>query len=293
VKPAAFDYHVPDSPDEALRLLADNGADAKLLAGGQSLIPAMNFRLAQPSCLIDLNRLGELDYVTPTPDGGLRIGALTRQRGLEREPEVARLAPLLAEAVPHIAHPQIRNRGTVGGNLAHADPASELPVIAVALRGSFQLRGPNGSRTVTAAEFFKGLFATALSPDEMLMELALPAMAEGTGWAFDEVARRHGDYAQVGVAAVVELDGSHRCRDLQLVYLSVADRPVSATTAAESLLGQEPTDDAIESAAAAAASELEPGGDIHASAAFKRHLAEVLTRRVLRRAADRAKGGER
>ncbi len=145
MKPAAFDYYVPDGIDEALQLLADSGDDAKLLAGGQSLISAMNFRLAQPSCLIDLNRLHELDYVTPTPDGGLRIGALTRQRRLEREPDVARLAPLLAEAVPSIAHPQIRNRGTVGGNLAHADPASELPAIAVALRASLQHLQPGWS----------------------------------------------------------------------------------------------------------------------------------------------------
>jgi carbon-monoxide dehydrogenase medium subunit len=293
MKPAAFDYHVPDSIDEALALLANTGEDAKLLAGGQSLIPAMNFRLAQPSCLIDLNRIGELDYITPTQDGGLGIGALTRQRQLERESEVVRRAPLIAEAMPFIAHPQIRNRGTVGGNLAHADPASELPAIAIALEASFELRGPSGSRTVPASEFFTGLFDTALESDEMLIELRVPPLPANTGWAFDEVARRHGDYAQVGVTAVVGLDGSHRCKDIRLVFLSVSDRPVTATSAAGSLEGEEPSDEAIAAAAAAAASELEPGDDIHATAAFKKHLAEVLARRVLRRAVDRAKGVER
>jgi carbon-monoxide dehydrogenase medium subunit len=290
MKPAPFEYLAPDSLDAALDILAHQGGDAKLLAGGQSLIPVMNFRLAQPSLLVDLNRLGELDYVRPD-DGGLRIGAMTRQRTLERDPRVAQLAPLLSEAVPFIAHPQIRNRGTVGGSLAHADPASELPAVAVALRARFRLQRAGGERWVEARDFFTSLFTTVLEPDEMLVEVALPASPPRSGWAFLEVARRHGDYAQVGIAAGVMLDETGRCREARLAYLSVGDGPVEAREAARLLEGAPPSEEAIAAAAdKAARDEMDPTGDIHASADFKRHLARVLTGRALRRAFARAKG---
>lgn len=295
MKPAPFEYLAPDSLDATLDLLARSGGEAKLLAGGQSLIPVMNFRLAQPSLLIDLNRLRDLDYLREAKDGdtggGLRIGAMTRQRKLERDPLVSRLAPLLRETVPFIAHPQIRNRGTVGGSLAHADPAAELPAVAVALDARFRLRRAGGERWVEARDFFSGLFTTVLEPDEMLVEVALPPPPPRTGWSFMEVARRHGDYAQVGIAARVSLDESGRCREARLVYLSVGDGPVEARQAARMLAGGDLSEDAIAAAAdKASREEMDPTGDIHASADFKRHLARVLTGRALRQASSRAKG---
>lgn len=294
MKPAPFEYLAPDSLEAALDILSVHGGDAKLLAGGQSLIPVMNFRLAQPSLLVDLNGLGELDFVRRDEAGGLRIGAMTRQRRLERDPLVAELAPLLREAAPFIAHPQIRNRGTVGGSLAHADPAAELPAVAVALDARFRLRRPRGERWVEARDFFSGLFSTVLEPDEMLVEVALPPPVPRTGWAFLEVARRHGDYAQVGIAARVTLDEAGRCREARLVYLSVGDGPVEAREAARLLAGADLSSDSIAVAADKASSdEMDPLGDIHASAAFKRHLARVLTGRALQQAFAHAKGAAR
>lgn len=295
MKPAPFEYLAPDSLDAALDLLARSGGEAKLLAGGQSLIPVMNFRLAQPSLLVDLNRLRDLDYLRED-GGGLRIGAMTRQRRLERDPLVPKLAPLLREAVPFIAHPQIRNRGTVGGSLAHADPAAELPAVMVALDARFRLQRAGGERWVEARDFFAGLFTTVLEPEEMLVEVALPPPPPNTGWAFMEVARRHGDYAQVGIAARVSLESTGdggRCREARLVYLSVGDGPVEAREAARMLAGTDLSDEAIAAASdKASREEMDPTGDIHASADFKRHLARVLTGRALRRAAARARGQE-
>ena len=289
MKPAPFAYEAPDSLGAALDLLARHGGDAKVLAGGQSLIPVMNFRLAQPATLIDLNRLPGLDFVRRTPAGGLAIGAMTRQRRLEREPLVAELAPLLAEAVPHIAHPQIRNRGTVGGSLAHADPAAELPAVAVALRARFRLQRAGGERWLEAERFFGGLFATDMAPEELLVEVELPPPPPRTGWAFREVARRHGDYAQVGVAALVTLEEGGRCREARLAFLSVGDKPVVAARAAAQLAGEVPTAEAIAAAAETVArEEIDPTGDLHASAAFKRHLTRALTVRALKRAVERA-----
>ena len=292
MKPAPFDYLAPDSLEAALDALARHGGDAKILAGGQSLIPVMNFRLAQPAILVDLNKISELSFLRRGEDGGLTIGAMTRQRRLERDPLVAEAAPLLREAVPWIAHPQIRNRGTFGGSLSHADPAAELPAIALALRARLRLRKAGGDRWVEAGDFFAGLFTTALEPDEVLVEAAIPPLAPRTGWAFLEVARRHGDYAQVGIAALVTLEDDGRCREARLVYLSVGDAPVEAKEAAGLLAGQEVTPAAIEAAAEKAArDEIHPRGDVHASPEFKRHLARVLTGRALRRAAERARNG--
>jgi CO/xanthine dehydrogenase FAD-binding subunit len=289
MKPAPFEYQAPGSLEAALDLLARHGGEAKLLAGGQSLIPVMNFRLAEPSLLVDINKLADLDFIRRDDDGGLRIGALTRQRRLERDPLVAERAPLLHETVPWVAHPQIRNRGTIGGSLAHADPAAELPAVAVALNARLRLQRAGGERWVDARDFFAGLFTTALEPDEILTEIALPSLPPLTGWAFLEVARRHGDYAQIGVAALVTLDGSGRCREARLVYLSAGDRPVEAREAARLLSGQEISPEVIAAAAdKASRDEIDPAGDVHASAEFKRHLARVLTGRVLRKAVERA-----
>ena len=292
MKPAPFDYTAPDSLDEALAVLAEHGDDAKILAGGQSLVPMMNFRLAQPALLVDCNRLGDLDFIRRSEEGGLRIGAMTRVRQLERDPQVASSAPLLHETVPYIAHPQIRNRGTIGGSLAHADPASELPVLALARGFRLRLQRTGGDRWVESQDFFTGLLETALEPEEMVTEVAIPPMPAHTGWAFTEIARRHGDYAQVGVAALVTaIEGV--CTGARLVYLSVGETPMAAPRAAELLRGERLSEESFRAAAKmAAAHEIEPSGDIHATEDYKRHLARVLTVRVLKVAAGRAtKGG--
>lgn len=282
LKPPVFDYVAPDSEAAALEALAEHGYASKILAGGQSLIPLLNFRLAQPGILVDLNKLSELDYIRPTDDGGVAIGGLTRQRTVERSGLVAERAPLLAAAVPFVAHPQIRNRGTVGGSLAHADPSAELPVVAVASKARFTVRKKGAERTVEAPEFYLGLMATDLAPDEILVEMTLPPLPERTGVAFHEFARRHGDYALMGVAAVVTLDGSGGCKEANLVYLSAGEIPLAAPQACELLVAEGLSESSIASAAALASeNEIEPTGDIHASEAYKRHLAAVLTRRAL------------
>jgi carbon-monoxide dehydrogenase medium subunit len=292
MKPAPFEYHRPDSVDEALALLAEHGYDAKLLAGGQSLVPAMNFRLAAPAVLIDLNRIPGLDGVAET-DGGVRMGAMVRQRAAERSPVVAARVPLLAETLPYVAHAQIRNRGTIGGTLAHADPAAEIPAVMLALDARFHLRGPGGTRVVAAGDFFTGLFGTALEAEEMLVEVEVPPMAPRTGWAFDEVSRRHGDYALAGLAATVQVDDAGRCTSARIALLSVSDGPVLAAGAAAALMGQAPTEAALRAAAEAAAQrDVDPPGDIHASPEYRRQLVDVLVRRVLPRAFARAAGAQ-
>jgi len=288
MKPAPFVYHRPATLDEALALLAEHGGEAKPLAGGQSLIPAMNFRLARPAVLVDLNRVAELGYVRAGRDG-LRIGAMTRQRAVERSDAVRGAAPLVAEAMPFIAHPQIRNRGTVGGSLAHADPAAELPAVMLTLEARFRARSVKGERWIPAGEFFRGILETALGPDELLVEVAVPESPARTGHAFEELARRHGDYALVGVAARVTLDRRERCHAARITLFSVGDGPVLAAAAAALLDGQEPSPEAMRAAADAAAQrDIDPPSDIHASAAYRRRLAAVLTRRALARAVERA-----
>lgn len=289
MKPAPFDYVIAESVPAALSILAEQGYDAKLLAGGQSLVPAMNFRLVQPSILVDINRLDELDFVRASEDGGLRIGALARHRTLERSQLVRERASLMYEAMPHIAHLQIRTRGTIGGSLAHADPAAELPVILVALDGRLVIRNQKGTREVAASDFFQGLFVTALQPEDMLVEVILPRPAAGTGFAFNEFARRRGDYALLGVAAGLELDSSGTIKSAKLVYLNAGDMPIEAKEAAGLLIGHEPGSASFEAAATFAAErELQPVGNIHASVPYLRRLANVLTRRALETAATRA-----
>ncbi|MBI4771597.1 MAG: xanthine dehydrogenase family protein subunit M [Chloroflexi bacterium] len=292
MKPAPFDYAAPASLEEALALKARHGDEAKFLAGGQSLIPAMNFRLAQTALLIDLNGLPGLDFVRQAGGGELRLGGLTRQRRLERDPLVAAHAPLLHETMPFVAHPQIRNRGTLGGSLAHADPAAELPVVAVALGARIRAQSVRGERWISSEDFFQGFFTTALAPDELLVEVALPPLPPRTGCAFTEFARRRGDYALAGVAAVVTLDEAGACRSAHLVYLNLGAGPVDARGAAGLLLGERPSEGVIAAAAEmAAGQEIMPLGSVHASPEYQSHLARVLTRRALEQAFERARSG--
>ncbi len=291
MKPSPFKYYAPTTVKEALAHLAEHGWDAKALAGGQSLIPMMNFRLAQPSILIDLNNISELFYIRPdgNGNGGLRVGAMTRQSQLERDPLVAERTPLIQAAMPQLATPAIRSRGTIGGSIAHADPSAELVAVSVALDARFRLRGQTGERWVQADEFFVGMFTTLLEPDELLVEIALPAMPPRSGWSFLEVARRHHDFALVGVTAVVTLDDRGQCQQARLVLFSVGDGPVLARQAVEALVGQAPTPEAIRAAAETAAkADIDPGSDIHASAEYRRHLANVLSHRALTQAFERA-----
>ena len=289
MKPARFDYYRPESLDEALTLFAELGPEAKALAGGQSLVPVMNFRLARPAALVDLNRINGFASIEETADGGIRIGAMTRQRAVERSALVSQRAPLLAEAMPWIAHPQIRNRGTIGGSLAHADPAAELPAVMLALEARFVVRSRRAERVVPAAEFFTGILSTALGPDELLTAIELPAPVARSGSAFVEVARRHGDYALVGVAARIELDPDGTCREARVGLLSVGETPVLATQVSRVLAGRALDAAAIDDGARAAVQQIDPASDLHASAAYRRHLAAVLVGRALRLAARRAR----
>ena len=288
MKPAPFEYHAPDSMEQALDLLREHGDTAKILAGGQSLVPAMNFRIVQPGMLVDLNRVAELSYIRQ--EGAvLRIGAMTRERHLEFDPLIPKWSPLLEEAMPHIAHPQIRNRGTIGGSIVNADPAAELPVLMLALKARFKTRNASSERWINAQDFFAGMFTTALTPDEILVEIELPASPPRTGWSFMEVAPRAGDYALMGVAVLVTLDEKDKCKNAKLVYLNAGDGPVDAKESAKLLEGEKLDDKLIESAAALASEkEINPYGNVHTSAEFQRHLAKVLTRKALKLAFERA-----
>ncbi|HWP37774.1 MAG TPA: xanthine dehydrogenase family protein subunit M [Gemmatimonadales bacterium] len=290
MKPASFAYHRAESAQAAMALLDQFGGEAKVLAGGQSLIPAMNFRLARPARLIDINPATDLAYVRGTGTEGLHIGAMARQRDVERSSLVQSLAPLLHEAMPFVAHPQIRNRGTIGGSLAHADPAAELPAVMVAIGARFQVGSREGTRWIGASDFFTGLFATALKPTELLLAVHVPAPQPRSGHAFIEFSRRHGDYALVGVAATVWLDGRDACAGARIALLSVGDAPVPAHRAVQALEGQVPSSDVIQAAAhAASRHDVDPPGDIHASSDYRRHLVGVLVRRALTRAFERAR----
>jgi carbon-monoxide dehydrogenase medium subunit len=290
MKPAPFEYYAPTTIEEALVHLTEHGYDAKALAGGQSLIPMLNFRLAQPSVLVDLNNISELFYIRPDENGGLLLGAMTRQSQVEHDALVAERAPLVHEVMPQIAYPAIRTRGTFGGSLAHADPSAELVAVSMTLNGRFRLRSQAGERWVPADEFFVGLFTTVLEPDELLVEVALPATPPRSGWSFLQITRRHHDFCIAGVAVLVTLDDKDQCEQARLVFLSAGDGPVNARQAAEMLIGQAPTPEAIRAAAEKAASdEIDPGSDIHASAEYRRHLAKVLALRALEQAFERAR----
>jgi CO/xanthine dehydrogenase FAD-binding subunit len=288
MKPAPFEYHVPDSLEQALGLMNQYADEAKILAGGQSLVPAMNFRIVQPGVLIDLNRVSELSFIREEGQT-IRIGAMTREGHLELDSSVARHIPLLAEATPFIAHPQIRNRGTIGGSVVNSDPAAELPVLMLALDARLKARNTAGERWIDAHDFFAGMFTTTLTADEILVEIELPVMPSHTGWSFMEVAPRAGDYALMGVAVCVTLDEAVKCNNAKLVYLNAGDGPVDAKEAAQLLQGEPITEKLIEDAAAfASQKEINPFGNIHTSIEFQRHLANVLTRKALKLAMQRA-----
>ncbi|MBK9006619.1 MAG: xanthine dehydrogenase family protein subunit M [Anaerolineae bacterium] len=288
MKPAPFEYHAPNSIEEVVILKSQYGDDAKFLAGGQSLVPAMNFRIVQPSVLIDLNRARELSYIREEGNV-IRVGSMARERHLEFDASIKKYAPLLHEAVPSIAHPQIRNRGTIGGSIVNADPAAELPVLMIALNARLKAKNTSGERWLDAKDFFAGMFTTALEPDEVLVEIELPFAAPRTGWSFMEVAPRSGDYAMMGVATTVTLDENGKCRSVKLVYLNAGDGPVDAVEAAQSLVGEALNDTLIESAALhASEKEISPFGNIHSSVEFQHHLAKTLTMKTLKIAAERA-----
>ena len=288
MKPAPFEYHAPDSLEQALALMQQHASEAKILAGGQSLVPAMNFRIVQPSMLIDLNRVDELSYIREENDV-LRVGAMTRERHLEFDASIAKRIPLLHEAAPNIAHPQIRNRGTLGGSLVNADPAAELPVLMLALSARLKAKNVSSERWLDVKDFFVGMFTTALEPDEILVEIELPFMPPRTGWSFMEVAPRAGDYALMGVAALVTLDDTGKCNNAKLVYLNAGDGPIDAQAAAQLLQGETITEKMIDEAAALASQkEINPFGNVHTSIEFQRHLANVLTKNALKMANQRA-----
>ncbi len=285
MKPASFQYAAPATVEDTLALLRAHGAEGKVLAGGQSLVPLLNMRLARPSVIIDLNGVSELDYIR-VEDGEVAIGAMTRQRTAERSPVVARALPLLADALPLVGHLQIRTRGTIGGSMAHADPAAELPAVLAALDGSVVVRGRRGARRLRAEAFFVSYLTTALRPDELLVEVRLPAH-QRHGTAFLEVSRRHGDYALVGVAAAVLMTGA-RCTQARLALTGVGPTPIRVPEAEAAVTGQTLTDDVLAEAGRIVTDRVDPDGDIHASAAYRKEVAGVLVRRALRAAAARA-----
>ncbi len=290
MKPPPFGYSAPTSLDEALALLQEHGEDARPLAGGQSLVPLLSLRLARPSHLVDLAGISELATIV-VEDGHLVIGAMTRERQAERHDDVHRLAPLLALALPLIGHPAIRSRGTIGGSLAHADPAAELPAVARLLDAELVAQSlGQGIRIIDAADFFAGFFTTALRPDEILTAVRIRPPEPGTGSAIEEVARRHGDFAMVGAAAMIRLtDG--KIAEARVVLTGVSDVPVRATEAETILGGAEPTREAFAAAAEDAAEALSPPADLHGSSAYRRHLAVVLMKRTLALATQRGEGG--
>src|SRR3984957_1796163 len=288
MKPAPFRYIAARTLEQALALKAEYGEGARFLAGGQSLGPTMNFRRAPPAVLIDINPLTQLARMQKSGPESLQIGALTRYRDLERDPGTAQDLPLVAEALPHIAHPQIRNRGTIGGNLAHADPASEMPAIVVALAGRLRAQSTQGERWIAASEFFTGALVTALAADEMLVELELPVAKPRSGACFMEVARRRGDFALIGVACTVRIDADGQCAEARIGLCNAGDKPILAGDASQSLAGRPISTAQIDQAAELVQRAIDPGGSIHASKEFQRHLAGVLTKRALIEANKRA-----
>jgi len=293
MKPAPFEYAAPTDLAEALALLDRYGDEAKVLAGGQSLMPLMNLRLARPRALIDINRLSTLASIASDPQGGLNIGGLVRQRTVERSSQVHVAHPLLAAAMPLIGHFQIRNRGTIGGSMVHADPAAELPAVAIALRAEFVLRSTRQERIVPAGAFFVSYLTTAIQPTELLTEIRLPAWIPGTGWAIEEVCRRTGDFALVGAVALVRLDGRAACQEARLTLFGVGGTPVRIPKAEDRLRGHALDDRALGEVARIVSEELQPDTDLHASAEYRKEVGGAIARRALQAALLRANGGTR
>jgi carbon-monoxide dehydrogenase medium subunit len=288
MKPPRFDYAAPTTLAEAVGLLKQHEAEAKILAGGQSLMPLLNMRLTRPGILIDLGKVTELNYIREA-GGMLAIGAMTTKRSVEDSDLVKGRQPLLHDATILIGHPAIRNRGTIGGSLAHADPAAEYPAVAVALDAQLQVVGPAGSRTIKADDFYVSYLTTAMEPTEILTEVRYPVLPDRTGWSCLEVARRHGDFAMAGAAVTVTLAADGRCSASRIVLFGVAPVPLRAVAAEQVVIGQKPTDKLFQQAGEKAAEAVEePMSDVHASAEYRRYLAQVLTRRALAEAVSRA-----
>ncbi|GAA4538473.1 xanthine dehydrogenase family protein subunit M [Pseudonocardia xishanensis] len=282
MKPAPFDHVRASTLDHAVETLVAEDGDAKVLAGGQSLVPLLAMRLAQPTTLVDLGGLRELDYIRD--DGThLEIGAMTRSRAVEKSRLVGEALPLLPAALRHVGHVTIRNRGTLGGSVAHADPAAEAPSVLRALDAEIIATGPGGRRTIAAADFFQGFLVSALEPEEILTAIRIPKQAAGSVVAVEEFTRRHGDFALVAVLGAARLDPAGEIAEVRLSVAGAANTPLRADAAEDLLVGQAPTPDVVAAAATAVAEATDPGGDIHAPAEYRRHLAAVLTRRCLHR----------
>jgi aerobic carbon-monoxide dehydrogenase medium subunit len=283
LKPAPFEYVAPESVEEALAALQQNNPDGKILAGGQSLLPLLNLRLTKPKLLVDLNGISGLDGIREMPEG-LAIGAMTRQSKLEHSLLVRQRCPLLAEAIRYIGHVAIRHRGTIGGSLAHADPAAELPALALALDAKFAIAGRGADRVISAEEFFLDFLTTALAPDEILRQIVFPIIRPSSGYALEEIARRHGDFAIAGVVVIVDLDDAGKIAEARVALFGLAPTPVRARQAERALVGRELDDRAMLDAAVLLEEVLEPPGDIRASSAYRKHAAAVLLSRALKRA---------
>jgi carbon-monoxide dehydrogenase medium subunit len=288
MKPPSFDYVAPATVGEAVTLLDDFDGEAKILAGGQSLMPLLNMRMARPGLLIDVARVPDLDYVREQ-DGEIAVGAMARQRNVEFADVVRSKHPLFYETLMHIAHPQNRNQGTVGGSIAHADPAAELPSLALLLGARMKALGPDGEREISAEDFFVTYLTTSLDFSEVLTEVRFPLLAAGTGWSIQEVARRHGDYALTGGMATLSLDASGHCANTRIVLFGVGATPVRVRAAEAVVNGEKPGEAVFAAAGAKAGAEIEePLSDVHATAEFRRHLAGVVCRRALAEAVGRA-----
>ncbi|BCJ88239.1 FAD binding domain-containing protein [Effusibacillus dendaii] len=291
MKPALFDYFRPSTLEEALQLLSAHGQGGKLIAGGQSLVPILNMRLSAPECLIDINGLQELDYVR-YEDGWLRIGALTRQREVERSRLIREKIPLLSEAVPFIGHMQTRNRGTIGGSIVHADPTAELPLSLLALNGSAVIQSADETREVDLREFFITYLTTDIMPGELLTEVKVPVDSVPKGYSFHEFSRRHGDFALVAAACVLDSDPQGRILTARITLGGVDSIPVLAEDAAGILIGEKLTDTLLEEVGRMAAMNVDPEGDLHATREYRLHLAGVFAKRAVKTAYIRATGKE-
>jgi len=281
MKPAKFEYFAPNHVTEALALMSDKGENARFLAGGQSLVSMMNFRLATPSVLVDLNEIPKLRKVHIGVSGELQVGAMTRTRQIETDPAIAGANPLLSATAAHIAHFQIRNRGTIGGSLAHADPAAEFPGVALVCDARILVRDQDGRRTVKAKDFFKGVFANELSVGDLIEKIIFPPWPPDRCWAFQEISRREGDFAIIGIAAWFDVDEIGKISDTRIAAIGAGDTPLRLNSAESTLLGHSPDADLFALAASVGGEDLDPGSDIHASAEYRREVGAVLIERVL------------
>lgn len=291
MKPSAFEYFAPSTVEEAMELLERYGEEAKILAGGQSLIPMMNFRVARPKVLVDINQIKELAYIREE-GGELAIGSLTRQRTVEVSTSVRERCPILAEAISYIGHLPIRFRGTIGGSLVHADPSAEIPITICGLDGKMKIAGPSGERVLRADEFFLTYLTSSLEPSEVLVEVRVPTLPSNTGWSFLEFSRRYGDFGMVAVACLLFMEDKGRCRKASIALGGVAPTPIRAVEAEKIFAGQVITESLIDEAGIKVSQAADPESDYHASAEYRKDMAKVFTRRGLREAWNKVKGGK-